>query len=97
MGQSVQSGDGDDLLILKVDADHLASREAADFYLTGPDDRIRIEIESGIAGAITFAPIDFIDHIGTAVLVGGKQVAIFDEVVTEGDPRITVTRNAVFA
>lgn len=97
MGQSVQSGDGDDLLILKVDADHLASREAAELYLTGPDDRIRIEIESGIAGAITFAPIDFIDHIGTAVLVGGKQVAIFDEVVTEGDPRITITRDAVFA
>ena len=74
-----------------------ASREAAELYLTGPDDRIRIEIESGIAGAITFAPIDFIDHIGTAVLVGGKQVAIFDEVVTEGDPRITITRDAVFA
>lgn len=100
MGHSVNmEGAGNDVLTIGIDGDHIDTRSATEVYQLTPSDRVIIEVESGIAGAIQFVqfPGNTEGDPVTAVQIGGKTVVTFNALIAANDPRITITRDAVFA
>lgn len=100
MGHNANSaGSGNDLLTISVDADHIDTRQPVRLIEFGKGDRVVIELESGITGDVQFVPLPSTDSSEpvTEVRVGGKPVVIFEGTIKADDPRITVTRDAVFA
>ena len=100
MGHSVNmEGAGNDILTIGIDADHIDTRSATEVYQLTPSDRVIIEVESGIAGAVQFVqfPANTEGDPVTAIQIGGKTVVTFNTLLAANDPRITITRDAVFA
>ena len=65
----------------------------------GATDSLLIQFEAGIAGTVTIGP-DTDSNIGeprSALKIDGRTVVSFVGTVAPDDPRITITRNAVFA
>jgi Ca2+-binding RTX toxin-like protein len=100
MGHSVNmQGAGNDVLTIGIDGDHIGTRSATEVYELTPADRVIIEVDAGITGPIQFAQIPGTgdDPAKTAVQIGGKTVVTFNAPIAANDPRITITRDAVFA
>jgi Ca2+-binding RTX toxin-like protein len=100
MGHSVNmQGTGNDVLTIGIDGDHIGTRSATEVYELTPADRVIIEVEAGITGPIQFAQIPGTgdDPAKTAIQIGGKTVVTFNALIAANDPRITITRDAVFA
>lgn len=100
MGHTANSaGSGNDLLTISVDADHIDTRQPVSLIEFGKGDRVVIELESGITGDVQFVPLPSTDESepATEVRVDGKPVVIFEGAIKADDPRITITRDAVFA
>lgn len=99
LGQTVISDAGADSLTINVDADHLTTRAPATVIDLGATDSLLIQFEAGIAGTVTIGP-DTDSNIGeprSALKIDGRTVVSFVGTVAPDDPRITITRNAVFA
>jgi hypothetical protein len=99
MGQTVHTGPGADRVTLNVDADHLETRGAAAVFDLDADDRLVIQLETGIAGAVTFVPVVPAegDEGWTAIQIDGETMVRLAGTLTADDPRITITRDAAFA
>ncbi len=100
MGHSVNmQGAGNDVLTIGIDGDHIDTRSATEIFELTPSDQVIIELEAGITGPILFAQIPGTgdDPAKTAIQIGGKTVVTFNALIAANDPRITITREAVFA
>lgn len=100
MGHSVNmEGGGNDVLTIGIDGDHINTRSATEVYELTPSDRVIIEVEAGVTGAVQFVQFPGTgegDPV-TAVQIGGKTIVIFNDLLATNDPRITIIRDAVFA
>lgn len=99
LGQTVFSEAGADNLTINVDADHLATRAPSTVIDLGATDSLVIQFEAGIPGTVTIVA-DTDSDIGeprSALKIDGKTVVSFVGTVAVNDPRITITRDAVFA
>lgn len=95
---AVMYGAGQDLLTINVSADHIDSRSPAAVLELTSTDRVVIELETGITGDVEFVQLPSEDDNPlTGVQVGGKTLVTFNAVINADDPRITITRDAVFA
>lgn len=97
LGHTAFSEAGADSLTVNVDADHLSSRAPAMVVLEG-DDSLLIRLESEITGTVTFVEEESeISEPFLAVKVDGKTIIRLFGAEGPDDPRITITRDAVFA
>ena len=97
LGHTAFSEAGADSLTVNVEADHLATRAPALVVLDG-DDSLLIRLESDISGTVTFVREES-DTSGPflAMKLDGKTIVRVFGSEGPDDPRITVTRDAVFA
>lgn len=103
MGTDVLSGDGNDTITFGIDADHVtADRAPATIRNLDASDRLILEIDRGLTGALAAVeiPFDPATEAGpwTELQIGGVTVAIiYEQGFKLDDPRITVTRDVAFA
>ena len=100
MGHSVNmQGTGNDVLTIGIDGDHIGTRSAIEVFDLTASDRVIIEVEAGITGPVQFVQVPGTggDPAETAIQIGGRTVATFNDLIAANDPRITITRDAVFA
>jgi Ca2+-binding RTX toxin-like protein len=99
MGHSVNmEGAGNDVLTIGIDGDHIDTRNETQVFALTPSDRVIIEVEAGITGPVQFVQIpgDGEGDPVTAIQIGGKTIVTFNALIAANDPRITLTRDAVF-
>lgn len=99
MGHSVNmEGAGNDVLTIGIDGDHIDTRSETQIFALTPSDRVILEVEAGITGAVQFVqfPGDGEGDPVTAIQIGGKTIVTFNALIAANDPRITLTRDAVF-
>lgn len=97
LGHTAFSDAGADSLTVNVDADHLTTRAPAEVVLDGADDLL-IRLESGISGTVTFAREESdISEPFLAIKLDGKTIVRVFGSDGPDDPRISITRDAVFA
>lgn len=103
MGTSVTGGAGNDQITFGIDIDHVtAGRAPAMVANLGATDRLILEIDGALTGALTAHRIEFdpVTETGplTELRIGGLAVARVDEGgFALDDPRLTVTRGMAFA
>lgn len=103
MGSLVTSDAGNDSITLGIDGDHITSgRNFAEIRDLSPTDRLILDIDAGLTGAVTTNVVtsnsDFGTSTWTEIYVGDDRVAIVsDQNLALDDPRLTINRGVAFA
>lgn len=103
MGSLVNSDDGNDSITLGIDGDHIAAgRDIAEIRDLSETDRLILDIDAGLTGAVTTNVVTFNSDFGTStrteILVGDDRVAIiWNQNLALDDPRLTINRGVAFA